>query len=327
MRNLTDTSFYQRNWLFQPSIDYYSASKANNVYFGFRENTSTPTALNLINIRDDSNPLSVRYGNPDLKNCHTHSLYGGFTVGKSERERSFSMNGNLSIMQNQITSGYSYNPSTGVYTYKPENVNGNWNAYAGMEFNTALDSMKLFSISTSVDGSYLHNVYLAADNGETVTSRCTAKSYSATGKASMKYQKDDLTLGIKGKFGWQHSGSGTSGVASTNVYTYNYGFSGQYKFPLQIQLATTLSMFSRRGMADKSLNTDNLVWNASVAKSFFRGKLTCKLEGFDILHQLTQIQYNVSSNGTSSTWNNCIPSYYMLHLSYKINLTPNSKSK
>lgn len=140
--------------------------------------------------------------------------------------------------------------------------------------------------------------------------------------AIIKYQKDDLKLSLDGKFSWQHSGSGTQGVSSTNVYTYNYGFSSQYKFPLQIQLATTLSMYSRRGMSDKSLNTDNLVWNASISRSFINGKMTCRLEGFDILHQLTQIQYNVSSNGNSSTWNNCIPSYVMLHLSYKINLTP-----
>ena len=321
-QTVTDTSFYQRNWLFQPEVNMYMSSKKYNAYFVYRESVTTPTAQNLVNVRDDSNPLAVRYGNPDLKNSQNHSLYGSFTINKPERERSFSVNINTSLVRNQIVDGYSYNSIKGKYTYIPENVNGNWNASIGLNYQSAIDSMKLFSWSVSTDNSYMHNVYLAADSGEIKASRCTAKSYSTVERATIKYQKDDLKLSLDGKFSWQHSGSGTSGVSSTNVYTYNYGFSGQYKFPLQIQFATTLSMYCRRGMSDKSLNTNNLVWNASISRSFIKGKMICRLEGFDILHQLTQIQYNVSSNGNSSTWNNCIPSYFMLHLSYKINLTP-----
>ena len=321
-RNLTDTSFYQRNWLFQPSATLYLNTKKYSYYMSYQEAVTTPSVQNLVNVRDDSNPLVVRYGNSDLKNSQNHNFYGGFSIHKPERERSFSVNTNISLVRNQIINGYSYNSTKGVYTYKPENVNGNWNASFGLNYQSAIDSMKLFTWEVSTDNSYMHNVYLAAENEAKTASRCTAKSYTNMEHAIIKYQKDDLKLSLDGKFSWQHSGSGTQGVSSTNVYTYNYGFSSQYKFPLQIQLATTLSMYSRRGMSDKSLNTDNFVWNASISRSFINGKMTCRLEGFDILHQLTQIQYNVSSNGNSSTWNNCIPSYVMLHLSYKINLTP-----
>ena len=40
------------------------------------------------------------------------------------------------------------------------------------------------------------------------------------------------------------------------------------------QNATDLKQYSRRGYGDKSMNTDDLVWNASLARSFCKGRLT-----------------------------------------------------
>ena len=63
---------------------------------------------------------------------------------------------------------------------------------------------------------------------------------------------------------------------------------------LEISLSTDLKEYCRRGYSEKSFNTSDLVWNASLARSFCKGKLMQKAE----------------------KWNNTLPSYAMLHLMY-----------
>ena len=90
-------------------------------------------------------------------------------------------------------------------------------------------------------------------------------------------------------------------------------------FRTGITLATDIKMFSRRGYASSDLNTDNLVWNASISRSFMKKKLTARLEMFDILHQLTNTNINVNAMGRYETVTNTLPRYAMLHLQWNFN--------
>ena len=102
----------------------------------------------------------------------------------------------------------------------------------------------------------------------------------------------------------------------------------QYTIPvLKLDVATDLKMFSRRGYNSSMMNTDDLVWNASLSRAFFKGKLTARLMAFDILHQLSSTQYNVNAQGRTETWHNCIPRYALLTLGYKFQKMPKNKKK
>jgi hypothetical protein len=80
-------------------------------------------------------------------------------------------------------------------------------------------------------------------------------------------------------------------------------------------------MFSKRGYADETLNTDELLWNAQLSHSFLRSKaLTVMLQWYDILHQQTNFSRTVNANGWRDQEVNTITSYAMLHVSYRLNL-------
>ena len=67
------------------------------------------------------------------------------------------------------------------------------------------------------------------------------------------------------------------------------------------------------------------VWNASLSRSFCKGKLTLKAEAFDILQNLSSTVCEVGGQGKTEKWNNTLPSYAMLHLMYKISKAPKNK--
>ena len=80
-------------------------------------------------------------------------------------------------------------------------------------------------------------------------------------------------------------------------------------------------MFSKRGYADETLNTDELLWNAQLSHSFLRSKaLTVMLQWYDILRQQTNFSRTVNANGWRDQEVNTITSYAMLHVSYRLNL-------
>jgi len=75
---------------------------------------------------------------------------------------------------------------------------------------------------------------------------------------------------------------------TVNAADFSYGFTSTYKIPgVNVFAATDMKMYSRRGYSVSAFNRNDLIWNASLSKSFFKGKLTARLEAFDLLHRLT----------------------------------------
>ncbi|MEE0336560.1 MAG: hypothetical protein U0I89_04605, partial [Prevotella sp.] len=111
------------------------------------------------------------------------------------------------------------------------------------------------------------------------------------------------------------------------TYDFDYGVTLSCRLPLDITFATDLRQYSRRGYGEHSINTDDMVWNASLSRSFAKGKWVLKADVFDLLHQLSNTTYTVNAQGRTEVWHNTIPSYGMLHLSYKFNKMPKGKKE
>ena len=78
---------------------------------------------------------------------------------------------------------------------------------------------------------------------------------------------------------------------------------------------------SRRGYNDRSLNTNELVWNAQLSHSFLRGKvLTLSLQLYDILRQQSNLSRAIDALQRNDTKYNSVNSYAMLHVIYRLNI-------
>ena len=86
-------------------------------------------------------------------------------------------------------------------------------------------------------------------------------------------------------------------------------------------LTTDIGMSSRRGYSSSALNTNELLWNAQLSHSFFRGgALAVMLEVNDILGQQTNLTRNIDALMRSDSRNNAINQYGMLRVIYKFNI-------
>ena len=124
---------------------------------------------------------------------------------------------------------------------------------------------------------------------------------------------------------WKHTTSNRANFDNISAYNFEYGGNLTYTLPFGISLSTDIKEYCRRGYSEKSFNTSDLVWNASLARSFCKGYLTLRAEAFDILHNLSNTQYEINGQGRVETWRNTLPNYAMLHLTYKFNKMPKDK--
>lgn len=84
-------------------------------------------------------------------------------------------------------------------------------------------------------------------------------------------------------------------------------------------------MYSRRGYADRSLCTNNLLWNAQLDYSTCKGHILISAKAFDILRQISTTYSTVNSQARMETWRLSLPSYFMLCIQYKFNKNPKRK--
>ena len=82
---------------------------------------------------------------------------------------------------------------------------------------------------------------------------------------------------------------------------------------------------SRRGYADDKMNDNRLYWDVTLTKSWKQGRWVAKLKGYDLLGQVTQWQYYVTSQGRTEYWTNNMRRYVLLSLAYRFSLTPKKK--
>ncbi len=306
---------------YAPNLDFrYDFDKQTNFRLNYRSNTSQPNMTNLLDITDDSNPLNITKGNPGLKPSLNHNLRLNFNSFEAEHQRSiFSWMG-ASLTQNSIANRVSYDASTGVRTTKPENINGNWNGYAGFGFNTALDANKYFTIRNMTNFGYNHQLsYL--DPTQYEEDKSSTNSFNISDGLGFSFRKDWFEMSINGNVNHQRSRNNVMTSNNLNTWTFSYGTELNLIFENGFSISTDLSQSSRRGFSSASMNTNELLWNAQISKSFLKGNaLTITAQWNDILHNRSNISRAIDAMRSSDTHYNSIYSYGMIRAIYKLNI-------
>lgn len=219
-----------------------------------------------------------------------------------------------------------YDPASGVYTYRPQNVSGAYTLKGVFDISRTIDKNRYWSWQTNADAGYHHSVDHAMLTGMTASEENVVNTLTLHDNAYIQFNKGTLNIRATGDIRWRHSEGKMRDFETLNATDFQYGLSARYTLP---RLNTTLSadgnMYSRRGYGSSELNTDDFVLNASISYPFFKGKLIARIEAFDLLHQLSNTQYTVNAQGRTETWYRSLPHYVMAHLVYHWNKNPKKK--
>ena len=307
---------------FAPTADFrWKISDVSQMRLTYRANTSQPSMSDLLDITDDSNPLNIRKGNPGLKPSFTQNLRLQYNNYWQSHQRSLMANLNFSTTSNSISNMVTYDSKTGVNTTRPENINGNWNAFGMVMFNTSIDSAGYFNVNTFTTLRYAHNVGFVKLQDQLNSQESVTRSTTYGERLAASYRNDWLEFELNGSLEYMHARSDLQTNNNLDTWTFSYGGSLMLTAPWGTQMTTNMNMNSRRGYDDASMNTNELIWNAQLSQSFLRGNaLTLSLQFYDILKRQSTFSRSISAMSRTDTEYNAITSYAMLHVIYRLNL-------
>ena len=306
------TSFIWHDWKRRIDIEYDVDSKL----YGLSQT---------LDIRSDDDPLRVTLGNGRLKNSVAHQLDVSYTNNSNRKQRFFNAGVNYNAVRNQIGYSSEYNRATGVYTYRPVNINGNYSVGGNVNYSMALDRKRRWNLSTTTSAQLHNNVDLITVTGSDANPRSKVKTLFLNETVKIDHRFGRQKVGAKAGCSWRNATSAREDFSTINAANFNYGLTGQFELPCGFQFFTDLTMYSRRGYESREMNTDELVWNARLSKQVWKKRLTLALEGFDILHNLSAVTHTLNGQGRTETYRNVIPSYGMLHVIYRLNVQPKKK--
>ena len=287
-------------------------------YLTYTYSAVLPSLLNMLDVTDAANPLYIYIGNPDLKTTRTHEV-------KLHTYSLFSKVPSLEVTynkyENMIAQSADYNMTTGVTTYRPVNVDGNWDVSAILRSPYCFTRMGKWQPDFELRALYQNSVDLIGMDLSTV------RNFNLGGKAKLTYKiMDGMEVAANGNAEWRKVTSPMEDFNPISAVDFDYGIVFRaVKLPWNMSFTTDLMMHSRRGYSDSRLNTNDLVWNARVAKSILQGNLTFALDGFDILGQLSNVRLTMNSQGRTEARYNTLPRYAMLHVIYRLNIQPKKK--
>lgn len=327
------TSLTRHYTTFQPFVYFFLANHktkghTKQLLVNYNMAQQTPQIFNLITFPNTTDPLYIRLGNPDLKMMTNHLLRAEYTARIDSIDQMMRVQMDARIQRNAWAQGYTYDPVTGVRTYRSENIkSGNWKLSSTLNYRRALDGKKFFHVENELRLSVEKSTDLASVSGNTSTELSRVLTTYARWKPRLRYQKGNLNCTLRGGLMWQHLNRSLelTNVLPDNIYNISYGLYAQYKFPLNFTIDTDFDLYHRRGYTDPEMNDNRFYWNASLTKSLAKGRWVVKLRGYDLLGQVSNLKYHINAQGRTETWTNSMRRYVLLTANYHFSQKPKKK--
>lgn len=283
-----------------------------------------PSIYYQLGTTNDSDPTNIYVNNPGLNKAATHNVSLRYARINNKRHNNVGLYASFGHTNNAIAQARTYDRATGVSTWKPQNVNGNWNTYESVQYTMPFGKDEAFQFQTVSTAYYVHSVDYASDT-ETLQ-RSVVNNLTLGEQASLTYRVGKHTFGVRGSVSWLDSRSERADFDNISAVDLTAGANATIHLPQDWEISTDMTLYGRRGYSDRTLNTTNWVWNASLAKTILKGNLTFRLNAVDILGQISNIQHTVNAQGRTETWVNSQPRYVMLHVNYRFNIMPKKKN-
>ena len=322
------------NWT--PTVNYrYRWTKQRSLRVNYRGRSQEPELNQLIEVVDDSDPMNISTGNAGLKPTFNNNLRVEFQNYYPEKLRSYNASINVGNTLNSIVNQTTYNEQTGGRITRPTNLDGfwsAWNANGSFNFNTALTNQK-FNVSSNTNVGYSHHEsYLRTgkinlENPEYPLA--TTHNYNVSQSLGASYRNEWMDVNLRGNVRYNYAINEMQPEQKQNTWQFNYGPNANFNIPWQnIKISTSINMNSRRGYSSKEFNTNELLWNGQISKSFLpMNAATVSLQFYDILGQQKNVNRNITATGHSDTYNNNINSYFMVHFIYRLNLIGDKQTR
>ena len=328
------------NWSPQAMLNYEFNDNTNIRFFYFGR-SAQPSTSQLLPVPDNSNPLNISLGNPNLDPYFNHNVRGMFGYTNKKTFTSVHARFGASLVEDAITSAQWYDPS-GVQYSIPVNGPGTGSADMRVMVNSPFGKtgLSIFSMtfarynqSTSFigTGALQSDMYYDAENAtfdyaafnrdyadlseskDFITNRTQTMSF--TQRLRLTYRNDFVELTVGGRTRMNKSWYTMENSQLKATWNNQIDGSMNWTIPGGLNLIADVDYNWYRGYTTPQ--EDEIILNAEITKLLFKNKVTLALKAYDILGQSKNLSVSDSANYHIETRNNTLGRYIILSITYR----------
>lgn len=300
----------------------YRFSKTENLRLMYRTNTNAPNISQLQNIVDNSNPLLLRTGNPDLRQDYTHSVIARYGKTGGTRGTGLFVFANASYVNNYIgnatiiavkdTTVQGITLVRGSQLSMPINLDGNWTARSFITYALPVKSIKTnFNLNAGIN----YNRTPAIINGLNNFSDNYAFNGGVVAGSNIS-QNIDFTLSTNGAYNIVRNTLQTQ--SNYNYYSQNSSLRFNWIFLNDFVFRTDLNHTLYSGLGE-GYDQSFLLWNASLGHKFLKNKAgQIDFYAFDILKKNRAISRTITDTYVEDAVTQVLQRYFMLRFTYTL---------
>jgi len=297
----------------------YELKAQTNVYLSYRGSTRQPTINQLQPLRDNSDPLNVYEGNPDLKVGFQHNFNFGYNSFKILSQRYMSVGGSFNVTDNAITTTSTVD-QFGKRTYKSVNVNGNYNWFLyGNMFKQGAENKLNLEFGINANGGRNIN-FINGNRNE--NNFATASVRMGLGM----YKEEKYSFNINPTLGKNFSKSSLRQDVNNNYWLYGGEVRGTIYLPWKLEISSDAEFNLRQKINAFDDNVNIIVWNATLRRSFFKkknGKIF--FTAHDMLNQNKGFNRTINSTFVNEERFLRLSRYFMLGFEWSFTRNPGQK--
>ncbi len=289
----------------------YSGARSRSLRLGYRTTLTAPTASQLQPVPDNSNPLSIRLGNPDLRPEYGHSFTASY--GQSDLARGRSISGLLAgqAVQHRVVSATTFD-AAGVRTTQPVNADGYFMLHGYLALGQRLPHHQLnLNANTSANLSRSHSFI----NGQPNVARTWLLGQTLSANSAYN---ERLELSLNANFTYQQADYSLSPAANAAYFTQTISGEVYWRLPGRWVLSSDGYFTSTTGLA-AGYNQRQMLWNAGLSYQLFASKQgELKLYAFDLLNQNRSVQRSATDTYVEDVRSRVLTRYWLLSFSYRL---------
>ena len=307
-----DTTYSVLNFAPIARIDYrFSDDKFLRV--SYRGRTTNPSLNQMLPINDNSDPLRIVEGNPNLNPEFTHSLSSEYRTNNRRNFSFFSAGIDMSLTNNDIINVKQYRED-GVQVSKYMNSDKNvYSASGRIMINTPIAKSN-FSINSFTMVRYGNGYSYVMDSGDWAENETTNMNISEN--LRITYRNDWAEIIAGGRINYRNAWYSVNSMEDVTTWTNAITGSVNFTIPGGINLTSDINHTFYIGY-EEGYNEPTTVWNAQISKTLFKNAATLRFKVYDILRQARNTSITTTENYVQNVTNNTLGQYFMLSLTWR----------
>ncbi|MFZ9388011.1 MAG: outer membrane beta-barrel protein [Chitinophagaceae bacterium] len=295
----------------------YNFSRFKTLSLAYATSTNQPSLQQLQPVPDNSNPLNIREGNPDLKQEFAQQVQGHLNLLSPYKNRNFFMFFTLQAVKNKIVNYDSISVQTGVRKSKPVNVNGVYNFNGNLSYSMPVRFLK-GTVEFSSGGGINKTRQMINDLAGKVTLNTIR---TLTFGPELRFDinpTDKLNLALGAGINYNRSRYSLQSLAPATFLSRDYSASVDWQLPKGFFFYTDFN-YTINSQRAAGFNVKVPLWNASISKQvlkFNRGEI--KFSARDLLNKNVGITRNTSNNYIEDSRVLTLRRFFLLSFTYSL---------